>query len=160
MSTKDTHIYLTHIRFVHRPYKRPDKHSRATPKQVFDHTRAYRILTTNESGTYVDISTTIHQVVDKVGALDTSIIPLFYVGAEEDMDRFLRWLNNVAMLDDEGKPRPLHVIEQYVEDIHNEASQNHREGRSILQLLFPGQLDSLTILSDYSPNKSKKYSIY
>jgi hypothetical protein len=159
MSAKDTN-YLSHIRFVHRPYKRPDKHSRATPKQAFDHTRAYRVLTTNVSNTFVDISTNLHQVVGKMGTIDTTIIPMFYVGAEEDMDRFLRWLNNVGMLDEDGKPRPLFVIEQYVEDVHAENKNNVREGRATIQLLFPNQLDSLMVLTDYSPNKSKKYSIY
>jgi len=143
---------------VHRPYKRPDKYSIATPRQRFDHTRIYRILTEDVTRTIVDISTPVPRIVDGQKVTE-SIMPMFYVGGEADMDRYLRWLHNVALLDDDKRPRPIHVIEQLVDDLEEERAFLSKRD-SVIMMLFPGQMDEVMVLADISPGKSKKFSIY
>jgi len=86
-------------------------------------------------------------------------MPMFYVGGEADMDRYLRWLHNVALLDDDKRPRPIHVIEQLVDDLEEERAFLSKRD-SVIMMLFPGQMDEVMVLADISPGKSKKFSIY
>lgn len=157
MSGFNTHP-LRYIRFVHRPYKRPDKYSIATPRQRFDHTRVYRVLTEDGSGTIIDISTPVPRVIDRVPVMQ-SVMPLFYVGAESDLDRYLRWLHNVALLDDDNRPRTINVIEQMVSDFEEEREHLSKRDSAVM-MLFPGQMDELMVLTDANKGRAKKLAIY
>ena len=158
MSTHD----MSYIRYVHRPYRRPDKYSIATPRQIFDHTRVYRIVTSDgDNQPLIDISHMMHiQQDDEI--VPCQVIRLFYVGAEADMDRYLRYLNNVALRDSSGAPRPIYVLEQYAEEFQKERIAALNNGRKIhSRILFPGELDSCDILVDVdAKSKKERWSIY
>lgn len=159
--TEDTHD-MSYIRYVHRPYRRPDKYSVATPRQIFDHTRLYRIVTSaGEDQPLIDITHTMFVEHDGE-VIPEQVIRLFYVGSEPDLDRYLRYLNNVALKDQAGAPRPLYVLEQYTEDFQKEQELiDHGKRKTKIRILFPGELDSCDILID-TDQKSKKdrWSIY
>lgn len=157
MSSFDTHP-LRYIRFVHRPYKRPDKYSIATPRQKFDHTRVYRVLTEGADGSMVDVVSPVSRIIDDM-VVKQSIMALFYVGAEADLDRYLRWLHNVGLLDETRRPKPIHVVEQMVSDFMEEREHLTQRDAKV-SIMFPGQMDDELFLVDISPGKSKKVSIY
>lgn len=151
---------MSYIRYVHRPYRRPDKYSIATPRQIFDHTRAYRIVTSDgDDSPLIDIAHTMYVDHDSV-IVPTQMIRMFYVGAEADMDRYLRYLNNVALKDSSGAPKQLYVLEQYVSEFQKELAM--MEGRKIkCRILFPGELDECDILVERdSKSKKDRWSIY
>lgn len=153
---------MSYIRYVHRPYRRPDKYSIATPRQIFDHTRAYRIVTCNEEGgPLIDIAHTMY--VDHGNVIvPTQVIRMFYVGAEADLDRYLRFLNNVAFKDGAGAPKTIYVLEQYVSEFQKEKILMEQGSRKIKsKILFPGELDECDILVEMDPkSKKERWSIY
>lgn len=153
---------MSYIRYVHRPYKRPDKYSIATPRQIFDHTRVYRIVTCkSDDHPLIDVAHTMHvERGDQV--VPIQVIRLFFVGAEADMDRYLRYLNNVALKDEAGAPRPILVLEQYVSEFQQEQIMMEKLGRKIeVKILFPGELDECDILVDTdTKSKKERWSIY
>lgn len=150
---------MRYKRYVHRPYKRPDNYSIATPRQKFDHTRFYRVLTAYPGDDRLtDISTPI-QKGDKEFVETISIVRAFYVGAEADLDRYLRWLNNVSLIDDQGEPRPLFVLEQFTSDLASELDVL-KDRKSSFVILFPNQLDQIDLLIDFGSGDKKKWHAY
>ena len=155
-------VELRFIRYVHKPYKRPDKTAIATPRQRFDHTRAYRVLTVaaDDSGVLSDIS-----IPANVGSRDKvrtfNLVRLFYVGAEPDLDRYLRWLNNVALITDYGLPQELVVVEQLTSDLQSANFASLREDSDVM-VLFPGELDKFGLLigGKTRPGKRHRWHIY
>lgn len=144
---------IAFLRYVHKPYRKPDVYADATPRKVFDHTRLYRVFVAEpETGILVDVQSS-GCVGDRGHMHDLTLIRTFYVGAERDLDRYLRWLTNVGMLDEHMVPRDLCVIEQLSEHFQKEIRQlSQRDARYVT--VYPGQLIHYGILASSDPDES------
>ncbi len=150
---------IQYLRFLHNPYKITDVSKAKVAGTRLDHTRIYRVMTDDSSGTAMtDISTTITHN-NKFSSRTENVVRMFYVGAEEDLDRYLRWLNNVTLRDSKGTPRPLYVLEQLVEDFYEEYRPWDQKDFKI-QILMPGQLDSVDLLVDPGKGSRKRIRVY
>ena len=74
-----------------------------------------------------------------------NLIRLFYIGAEADLDRYLRWLNNVALVNAYGLPKELIVVEQLTSDLQSANFESLQQNNKIV-ILFPGELDTYGLL--------------
>jgi hypothetical protein len=101
-------------RFVHKPYRPPEHGYRVTPDQGYDYTRCYRVLVASGD-------TGARKLVDvraraSCGGSDCCIqfsaIRYFSFGAEDDLDRYLFWLYEEALVDAHGVRPGLVVGEQ------------------------------------------------
>jgi hypothetical protein len=106
------------LQYVHEPYKRVDKYNTCMAVQACDFTRCYRVLVVDrkKKGKRVDV------VIPgtKGGRLNQVQLPIiraFYVGSEYELDRYLRWLDRVGMVDAYGQPAELVVVEQYTHQV-------------------------------------------
>jgi hypothetical protein len=87
----------TILRHVLKPYARPTTSRLCIPEGLFDFSRCYRVVTApiESHGTYSDIvlpgTTGTHE------PCTDPYVRLFYVGAEEDLDRYLRYLYDVGL---------------------------------------------------------------
>lgn len=145
------------IRYVHRPYRKPDIYTDATPRKSFDHTRMYRVFVVEpDTGTLIDVE--IPGCVGDRGHLQShDLIRTFYVGAEADLDRYLRWLTNVGLLDDHGVPRDVCVVEQMTEHFQEELDQLN--GKYNYVIIYPGQLTYYGVLLDNS-DSADSWALY
>jgi hypothetical protein len=148
MGDSDKHP-ISFLRYVHKPYRKPDIYADATPRKAFDHTRLYRIFVADpDTGILVDVQSP-GCVGDSEHMKELTLIRTFYVGAEQDLDRYLRWLTNVGMRDEHEVPRDLCVIEQLSEFFQKEIQQlSQRDARFVT--IFPGQLTYYGILTSGS----------
>jgi len=107
----------------------------------------YRILFEDGFGGYHDVSTPVFRT-DKKSIEQHNVVRLFYVGAEADLDRHLRWLKVVSLRSkmSPNSKREIYVIEQDIRDFLDDPAL--RRFRATIEILFPGQLDSVDMLTD------------
>lgn len=139
-----TNLHL--LRYIHSPYVVPST-GPATMPQPFDHTRVYRILFEDGYGGYSDVSTPVFRT-DKKAVTQHNVVRLFYVGAEADMDRHLRWLRTVSLKtkSSSNDKREIYVIEQDIRDFLDDPTI--KRFRASIEILFPNQLDAVDMLTD------------
>ena len=156
----DVHA-IDFIRYVHKPYDRPDKYSLATPRCPFDHTRVYRIVTCDSLQEPMKdltrtLTTTTTEKTTKV-----LLLTLFYVGAEAEMDRYLRFLNNVLLKDSSGAPKLIVVLEQFTHELQKELDFLNKHQKCAYKIFFPGEMDYTEVMVDSgTKTKNGKWSIY
>jgi hypothetical protein len=158
MGNLDKHA-ISFLRYVHKPYRKPDVYADATPRKVFDHTRLYRVFVADpDTGILVDVQST-GCVGDRQHLHELNLIRTFYVGAEQDLDRYLRWLTNVGMRDEHDVPRDLCVIEQFTDFFQKEINQlSQKEARFVT--IYPGQLTHYGILANKEEQEDVSWEIY
>lgn len=139
-------------RFVHRPY-RPGV-SKPTKRRPIDMSRVYRVFCggTSEIGELELVDLVMPATRgDKRSLRAFDAIRLFYVGAEEDLDRYLAWLTSGAFSLQDGTTPDLLVWEEDTIDAYRSwydtyvLSNRPTEPPELLPI-FPGQIASTIVM--------------
>jgi hypothetical protein len=89
------------------------------------------------------------------------LLTLFYVGAEAEMDRYLRFLNNVLLKDSSGAPKLIVVLEQFTHELQKELDFLNKHQKCAYKIFFPGEMDYTEVMVDSgTKTKNGKWSIY
>jgi hypothetical protein len=142
--SKDTGIRIGPIlRHVLDPYVRPVDTRSCISNSLFDFSRCYRVVTTpiDELGAYSDIV-----LPGTTGDHDPNsllFVRLFYVGAEEDLDRYLRYLHDVGLRSRRATVKII-VLEQYTDVALKKLQVAKKEISTVL--VRPGHLTDYGLL--------------
>jgi len=133
-------------RFVHKPYRPPERGYRVTPDQDYDYVSCYRVLVARGGGTtsrvLVDIRAPACHGARRHHA-DFAAVRFFSFGAEDDLDRYLFWLYEEALVDTFGIRPGLVVAEQWSFEAQTDIAVRPYRGIFI----HPGRLDEWGLLT-------------
>lgn len=102
------------LRWVHTPVAPRDVYSIITERKPFSSTSIYRVLSLPPKslpGAYQDVISPVYKVINHVPK-EGAAVKLFYRGAEEMLDRYIRWLSRSYLKNEYGVPPSLYVLEQ------------------------------------------------
>lgn len=102
------------LRWVHSPLISKDVYSIMTERKPFSSTSVYRILyhpVKTPAGTYEDVVSPVYKVIRHIPR-EKMAVKFFYRGAEEMLDRYLRWLNRFYLKNEYGSSPSIYVLEQ------------------------------------------------
>ena len=138
-------------RFVHRPYRVPEKGYRVTEDQDYDFTRCYRVFVargTAEARKLVDVVALADRDCPS-GHRSFQVVRTFSFGAEDDLDRYLLWLFEESLIDSFGNRPQLVVAEQWSVTAQEELSAKNLR----TAFIHPGRLDEWGVLSGDTARK-------
>ena len=137
-------------RTVHWPVDFTDVYSIVTPRKVFDYTRSYRVLylpsgDDEDDDNIKDVfAPTTHYSRKQQKIITRDLSLCFHRGAEEDLDRYLRWLNKSVLINEFGTPERMVVLEDDTHTMQKVMETTYGTG---VRFLAPGDLQGYGLMS-------------
>lgn len=148
--THSIEINDTSMLAIHWPLKLKDPYSILTPRRVFNYTRCYRVLYGPQDvpdDEFDDVLVPITRTTRRQGSITRLRCLVFYEGAEEDLDRYLRWIVKGTVVNDYGVADKVYVARS---DTYTFQQSLDSDFEACVRFVAPGDLNNLDLLTTSS----------